>query len=131
MFVCSLQVFNSARFGCLSALPCFHRCCGQPQPLSHAFQIYMSCHARYTLAKDNENRKVLRVVCRWDLSPTLAKELLDDLQEALGWLEVSSHQEVANCSAPLCKIPMAVQDTALPVHAECLRASAGEFGKLM
>jgi hypothetical protein len=31
---------------------------------------------------------VLRVVCRWDFSPTLTKELLDDLQEAMEWLEV-------------------------------------------
>lgn len=40
----------------------------------------------YTLAQDNEARKVLRVVCRWDLSPTLVAELLEDLDEALAWL---------------------------------------------
>ncbi|WIA28305.1 hypothetical protein OEZ86_010856 [Tetradesmus obliquus] len=42
----------------------------------------------YTLAAGNQARKVLRVVCRWDFSPTLTNELLDDLQEALDWLEV-------------------------------------------
>jgi hypothetical protein len=41
----------------------------------------------YTLAKDNEGRKVLRIVCRWDFSPQLVAELLEDLQEALDWLD--------------------------------------------
>lgn len=43
----------------------------------------------YTLAKDNQARKVLRVVCRWDFSPTLAGELLGDIKASLEWLEVS------------------------------------------
>eukprot|EP00878_Enallax_costatus_P000864 GHUV01000990.1.p1 GENE.GHUV01000990.1~~GHUV01000990.1.p1 ORF type:complete len:514 (+),score=113.87 GHUV01000990.1:240-1781(+) len=42
----------------------------------------------YTLAKDNQERKVLRVVCRWDFNPTLVGELLDNLQESMDWLEV-------------------------------------------
>lgn len=42
----------------------------------------------YTLAKDNQERKVLRVVCRWDLGPALVQELLDDLQDAMSWLAV-------------------------------------------
>ncbi|KAI8465488.1 MAG: glutamate decarboxylase [Monoraphidium minutum] len=40
----------------------------------------------YTLARDNESRKVLRVVCRWDLNATMVAELLDDIKEALEWL---------------------------------------------
>ena len=40
----------------------------------------------YTLATNNEARKVLRVVCRWDFSPTLVAELLEDLDQALAWL---------------------------------------------
>lgn len=40
----------------------------------------------YTLAKDNEQRKVLRIVCRYDLGPTMVAELLEDMQEVLEWL---------------------------------------------
>eukprot|EP00775_Hariotina_reticulata_P007642 gene7642-7844_t len=41
----------------------------------------------YTLARDNTNRKVLRVVCRWDFNPTLAEELLENIQESMEWLD--------------------------------------------
>lgn len=41
----------------------------------------------YALAKSNEDRKVLRIVCRWDFNPTLAAELIEDLKEALDYLE--------------------------------------------
>jgi hypothetical protein len=63
----------------------------QPAALPHVHS--------YTLAADNESRKVLRVVCRWDFSPTLTKELLDDLQEALDWLEVRRC-----CSGKQCRL---------------------------
>lgn len=42
----------------------------------------------YTLAKDNQERTVMRVVCRWDFNTTLVAELLDNLQECMDWLEV-------------------------------------------
>lgn len=41
----------------------------------------------YTLAKNNEARKVLRIVCRWDFEETLAAELLVDIKESIEWLE--------------------------------------------
>eukprot|EP00879_Flechtneria_rotunda_P013706 GHRR01014318.1.p1 GENE.GHRR01014318.1~~GHRR01014318.1.p1 ORF type:complete len:480 (+),score=126.92 GHRR01014318.1:194-1633(+) len=47
----------------------------------------------YRLAQDNDERKVLRVVCRWDFSPTLAAELLANMQEALDWLQVRQGHE--------------------------------------
>lgn len=47
----------------------------------------------YTLAKDNQQRKVLRVVCRWDFNATLVAELLDNLQESMDWLEVCDTPE--------------------------------------
>ncbi|GBF92913.1 glutamate decarboxylase [Raphidocelis subcapitata] len=41
----------------------------------------------YTLAKDNGARKVLRIVCRWDLNATMVEELLENIEESLQWLE--------------------------------------------
>lgn len=41
----------------------------------------------YTLAKDNEQRKVLRIVCRWDMNPTMVVELLEDLENAMSYLD--------------------------------------------
>jgi hypothetical protein len=60
--------------------------------------LTLQCNS-YTLAADNQQRKVLRVVCRWDFSPTLTKELLDDLQEAIDWLEVRQGLRVCGDSA--------------------------------
>lgn len=41
----------------------------------------------YTLAKANEARRVLRIVCRWDLDANMVAELLENIGEALEWLE--------------------------------------------
>ena len=41
----------------------------------------------YTLAKGNDSRKVLRIVCRCDLGPLLVEELLEDLEGSLAYLK--------------------------------------------
>jgi hypothetical protein len=59
----------------------------RPPPASSARRQFGWVVPAYTLARANDARKVLRIVCRWDFSPQLAAELLEDFQEALEYLD--------------------------------------------